>query len=183
LIKYKPYLGCGSRETPNSICHLFTDIAEALADARYTLRTGGAPGADNAFLMGALPVDAERVELYLPWSKFEGWAIGTTPQAEAFEIAAQFHPAWGNLKQGAKKLHARNVHQVLGPDVTAPIRSKFIICWTEGGKMMGGTAQALRMAEAYDIHVFNAGTKEGESLVRTVLKDLRDEGRSVILPV
>lgn len=59
------------------------------------------------------------------------------------------------LKDGAKKLQARNSHQVLGLDLNTP--SDFIICWTKGGKGIGGTGQALRIAKAYNIPIFDCG--------------------------
>jgi len=39
--------------------------------------------------------------------------------------------------------------------------SDFIVCYTENGKMKGGTAQALRIAEDYKIPVFNIGKYSG----------------------
>jgi hypothetical protein len=33
--------------------------------------------------------------------------------------------------------------------------SKFVVCWTPGGLLKGGTAQAMRIAHAYGIPVFN----------------------------
>jgi hypothetical protein len=38
---------------------------------------------------------------------------------------------------------------------------KFVLCWTPGGKDVGGTAQALRIARHYDIYVCNLGADDG----------------------
>jgi len=70
-------------------------------------------------------------------------------------IAAIYHPYWNNLSYGAKKLLARNVYQVLGYDLQTP--SSFIVCWTKDGKGSGGTGQAIRIAKAYGIPVFDYG--------------------------
>ena len=160
----KYYTGVGSRETPAEICKLFHWLGEAFANEGWTLRSGCAPGADTAFESGAKSAMARcpMPEFYLPWPGFEergndGWQYVTDPQPEALDIAAQFHPAWDRCKQGARKLHARNVHQVLGKDVTNPVLSKFLICWTPEASGSGGTGQALRIAKHYGVQIFDAG--------------------------
>lgn len=160
----KAYAGIGSRETPADILELMEALGMHLAYAGWTLRSGCAPGADSAFEQGAFDATmvnrrAARPELFLPWPKFEGRRSALTardePQAEALPIAAKFHPRWDSLKQGAQKLHARNVHQILGLDVTAPTPSRFVLCWTKDGEGGGGTGQALRIAKAYDVPIFD----------------------------
>lgn len=129
-----------------------TRIAVVLDDKGWTLRSGCAQGADTAFERGST-----RTQLFLPWPWFEGRADSacclTRPQPEAFEIAERFHPVWDRLSRGTKALHARNVHQVLGPDVLSPTLSRFVICWTRGGR--GGASQATRIANHYGIPVFD----------------------------
>ena len=130
----KYYAGIGSRETPADVLYAMGAIAVRLSYKGWTLRSGGAPGADSAFAQGAWDAFTEgdgdgrmltRPEIYLPWLGFEsiGNARLVNPQPETFSIAEQFHPAWDRLSQGAKRLHARNVHQILGPDVTTPLLS------------------------------------------------------------
>lgn len=159
MLDYRTYTGIGSRMTPLDIIGLMSTLGYFLANEGWILRSGCAPGADTAFEAGALAAlkqeGVARPELYLPWDGFEGRERGrvmrTEPQEEAFEIAAEYHPAWGNLTQGARRLHARNVHQILGHDVTNPHVSTFIICWTKDGKGGGGTGQALRIAKGYNV--------------------------------
>lgn len=167
----KAYAGIGSRETPAEVLADMRNIAHDLTCKGWTVRSGAADGADRAFEEGALDAcsagyyagSRPRPEVYLPWPSFnEGnrAMLGTRyyvtgPQAEAFEIAAQFHPAWANLAPAVRKLHARNVHQVLGPDVTTPILSSFVLCWTKGGSGGGGTGQALRIARHYGVPIFD----------------------------
>ena len=74
---------------------------------------------------------------------------------EAFEIAKKYHPSWTSCTHGAKKLHARNVCQILGQDLKTP--SDLVICWTPGGQLKGGTATALRIAKDYGIKIENLG--------------------------
>lgn len=166
------YAGIGSRETPIAIQHLMYQMAKNLALNGYTLRSGGAKGADQAFEKGCDSVNGFK-EIYLPWANFENSSSLLTAKGnKAFEIAEQFHPYWQNLSQGAKKLQARNSHQVLGQDLSTP--SKFIICYTKAGKKAGGTGQAIRIAEAYDIPVFDCGLYENN------LELLKDEYREFL---
>lgn len=164
----KTYTGIGSRQTPDDILRIMRCVGQDLGYLGWTLRSGCAEGADSAFEAGAwdarLRQGVPQPELYLPWPSFrEGEremisarsATLDQPQAEAFDIAAQFHPAWDGLKRGAKMLHARNVHQILGPDVTHPVLSRFVICWTPSGAGGGGTGQALRIAQHYDVPIFD----------------------------
>lgn len=149
------YAGIGSRETPLDIIHLFKKVAYYLSVKKFILRSGGAKGADKAFETGCDNFNGQK-EIYLPWPYFEGsGSIFNEPTKEAYEIAEKFHPYWHNLSQGARKLQARNSHQVLGLDLNT--LSKFIICWTKNGKSSGGTGQAIRIARAYNIPVFDAG--------------------------
>lgn len=155
----RSYTGVGSRETPEEILKMMEHVAYRLGSMGWTLRSGCAPGADSAFERGALKNSSPKPELYLPWPNFEGRAeeavTRTHPQREAFEIAAQHHPAWPRLSRGARALHSRNVHQILGPDVTAPVLSHFVICWTPDGAGGGGTGQAIRIANHYGVSVFD----------------------------
>jgi len=139
------YAGIGSRKTPPSILYQMTDIAKGLAECSWTLRSGGAAGADSAFEEGAT-----KKEIFL--------ASAEIPEA-AFEIASEYHPAWGGLQPYVKKLHARNAQQILGKNLDCTV--KFVVCWTPDGAetettiKTGGTGQAIRIANAYRVPVFN----------------------------
>jgi len=162
------YAGIGSRETPIQILKLFTQIGKYLANKNYILRSGHAEGADSAFEYGCTMVNGQK-EIYLPWKGFgdsDSKLVVLDPKA--FEIAESHHPYWHNLKEGARKLQARNSHQVLGWDLET--HSKFVICWTKNGKGSGGTGQAIRIARAYNIPVFDAGSWKDIEDVRKELK-------------
>ena len=47
---------------------------------------------------------------------------------------------------------------VLGADPDQPDPVDAVTCWTPGGRVVGGTATAMRIAEAYGIPVINAAT-------------------------
>lgn len=155
------YAGIGSRETPPGILALMTKIATRLASHHgdgFWLRSGHAPGADQAFESGAVWEGEPHLTSFLPWDGFEGGKVRFAPFAYGVSerndaIAEEFHPAWDRLTQGARKLHSRNVAQILGrPDEPY---SSFVICWTKDGKASGGTGQAIRIADAFGIPVYN----------------------------
>ncbi len=154
------YTGIGSRETPDSILRIMKAYAAKMATDGNLLRSGAAPGADSYFESGCLSVGGSK-EIYLPWAGFEGRTgsgyISAIPK-EAFEIAATFHPAWERCSQGARKLHTRNVCQILGKDLKT--KTDLVVCWTKDGKASGGTGQAIRIAEHYDVRIVNLQRRE-----------------------
>ena len=153
------YAGIGSRETPLDTCKLMTELAQRLSRLGYTLYSGGADGADEAFEKGA-----SRKKIFLPWDGFNGRRVDNdqyTVPPYVEDLARKFHPAGDRLKVGALKMMSRNCYQVLGPDLKSPV--EFIICWTKDGKASGGTGQAIRIAESVGIPVFNLKNPNGLS--------------------
>lgn len=147
----KYYAGIGSRETPANILVLMEKVARRLRALGYTLRSGGAAGADSAFENGA---DSNK-EIFLPWSGYNGnrSVLAGTFSKEEMMLAEKFHPNWQACSQGARKLHARNVQIILGQNGGNPV--DFVICWTRDGLASGGTGQAIRIANSYGIPIFN----------------------------
>jgi len=163
------YAGIGSRETPEAVQAFFTKIAKRFAEQGFILRSGGAIGADMAFEKGCDDADGEK-EIFLSWKNLNGSDSPLIVTSnEALVIAERFHPRWHTLSEKAKKLQARNVHQVLGWDLKTP--TDFITCWTKykDGKPVGGTTQALRIAHEYHIPVFNAGLYGNVKDIKRVL--------------
>lgn len=172
------YAGVGSRETPIDVRDLMTSAAIALREQGWTLRSGHAPGADQAFEAGA----GDDAEIYLPWPLFErrvpvgGAEVVAEPTAAALELAAEHHPYWYSLKRPARLLHARNMHQVLGHGLDAP--AGFVVCWTPDGSLdgsersSGGTGQALRVAVAEDVHVFNLKLETDRCLFEKIASEI-----------
>lgn len=165
----KVFSGIGSRETPEDIGVLMGKIAKKLESEGWTLRSGGAPGADTFFDV------VERKEIYLPWAGFQdlkgkGYIdaskLPTAKQAE--EITSGFHPNWEKLTQGGKRLMSRNAMQILGADLKTP--TKYVIAWTKDGGATGGTGQALRMAAHYNIPIFNLFFKEVQERFENYIK-------------
>jgi hypothetical protein len=150
------YAGIGSRRTPSDVIAFMTRIAKRLDAWGWTLRSGGADGADTAFAQGA-----DHKEVYVPWPEFteDGVSRLSKPTFRAMEIAAKYHPNWKNLSDAVQKLHGRNVHQILGASCDAPCA--MVICWTPDGSTgkttahTGGTGQAIRIAHDRRIPIFN----------------------------
>lgn len=160
--RQRVYTGVGSRETPPDVCAQMTALAARLSAFGYTMRSGGAEGADTAFEQGA-----EHPEVYLPWRGYNsrrGTALADMTLAqrnEAIEVVAAVHPAWGRLTPAVRLLHIRNVFQVLGRDLASP--SRFLVCWTPDGAeaedetsaATGGTRTAIVIAARHRVPVFN----------------------------
>lgn len=143
------YTGIGSRRTPVEEIRRMKIVAERLALRGYTLRSGAAEGADVAFESGA----GAKKEIFLPWAGFNGKASTfQEPTREAIEVA--------------RKLQARNSHQILGADLRTP--ADFVVCWTPDGcesesartRDTGGTGQAIALASRWGIPVFNLARKD-----------------------
>lgn len=160
----KYYAGIGSRQTPAPILALMTRAAAALGALGWTLRSGGANGADTAFAQGA-----DTSEIYLPWAGFNGVRDGIVCGDNEIcrLIAEKHHPNWAACSHGARALHTRNVAQVLG--LPGADESRFVLCWTIGGTGAGGTGQAIRIARAHNIEIFDLGLPAVERRIRLFL--------------
>lgn len=171
----KYYAGIGSRKTPKHILERMMAIGYVLASDGFILRSGGADGADSAFEKGCDAAHGKK-EIFLPWKGFNGSPSDFYEVSpEAIEIAAKFHPAWGKLNQGAKKLHSRNVYQVLGYDLNSP--SFVVICYCDG---TGGTMQALRIAIERNVPIINLFDKEKYSSFLNVFVDVKKYKEDII---
>jgi hypothetical protein len=151
MLRTKAYAGIGSRETPKEVQKKMTEIASRLSLLGYVLYSGGADGADEAFELGA-----SHRTIFLPWDGFNGKSADgndyVVPPTN-LELAERFHPKPSGLSRGGLALMSRNSYQVLGPDLKSPV--DFVLCWTKDGKASGGTGQAIRIAKAHNIPVFN----------------------------
>lgn len=156
------YAGIGSRETPEDVQDLMAAIAVVAARQGMILRSGAAEGADSAFEKGADAIRGPK-EIFLPWNNFNGrhggerWVeVGVCERS--LEIAKEYHPNWSALREGGRKLMARNVYQILGSDLQSPV--ELVICWTKNGNGRGGTGQALRIARDMNIPIHDLGKPE-----------------------
>lgn len=149
------YAGIGSRRTPSDILEAMTIIASNLFLEDFTLRSGGAKGADQAFELGA----GEKKEIFYAnvnkRLKEANWE-------DAFKLVYKYHPNYKRLSEYGGWLMARNSFQILGAQLSDPV--DFVICWSPSSTrnsikalvdVAGGTGQAIRIASDYGINCYN----------------------------
>lgn len=158
------YTGVGSRETPAEVISVMEDAAFRLARLGFTLRSGKAGGADEAFQVGmqkyyeSLDNELQEeyrtrlAEIYIPWDGFASdndklWDLWDYPlnytdylmpdqKPVRDALVEEIHPNFEALKRkrGAFALHSRNVHQVLGANVLEPRPSAFCLYYAKEDK-------------------------------------------------
>lgn len=168
------YAGIGSRQTPPEVLVFMARLAALYAMRGWTLRSGGAGGADSAFERGC-DSKGGRKQIFLPWDGFSDrraeqgrmHTVHAGVSEAALALAESFHPGWAHCSRGARALHARNCYQVLGLDLASPIELAF--CWTPGGKGGGGTGQALRLSKDRGIPIYDLGLSSVWDRVQALL--------------
>lgn len=154
------YTGVGSRDTPQDVMNLMTDVSRGLSERGWILRSGNARGADTAFERGS-PIAL--TESYLPWEKdsVPHGIVAITEEHSRLFRSTYRSPSGGAWSPGMKRestlLMTRNGNQVFGPDFVSP--SDVLICWTPHGDPVGGTRQAIALAKLIDIPIINLGDK------------------------
>lgn len=163
---YLPYAGIGTRNAGPMSIDLMRSVGLDLATRGLTLRSGSAIGSDAAFEEGCDDGNGSK-EIFIPWDGYQAYpgaeqrfekpgnGVYAGVSDEVLEIASQYHPYWHSCKQGARKLLARNTYQVLGKGKPY---SAFVVCLCPldgNGEPTGGTSQAIRIALAHNIPVFN----------------------------
>lgn len=164
--------GIGSRETPERICELFTELGAEARERGWWIRSGHAEGADYAFEKGA----ADHCIVYMPWGTFnkdrEVLGVPRTQRLrdEVLKIVYKHEKYAKDLSDGVKLIKSRNVYQVLGEDLNSP--SDLVVCWTPDGEVVGGTGLAIKIATAHNIPVINVGDLETEKGFDSILRHI-----------
>lgn len=158
------YTSVGSRKTPLEELMLQSKLVYLLNLLNITVRTGDCPEGGDLYTRHSVKVNPNAIEVYRP----------SDVNDAALHLASQYHPYWDNCKWGARRLHARNGFQVLGMGLDDP--SAFLVCYTESGaltqeerikqfKKTGGTGQAIALAEAHRVPVFNLGRSDHKVMI------------------
>lgn len=191
------YAGIGSRKITARISRIKIEFACCMALKGLKVNSGAADGSDTSYETGAKIAYDEMCKRYpsrytygqyrhvmnvfLPWpgfngrrgGKFAGYIEDVNPGAEL--ITKNFHGNWEYLGQGARKMMSRNAMQALSFDLNSPVR--FVSAYTDDGAKKsydtsdktGGTGQAIRIADHYDIPVYNMGnTKDLDKVTRWI---------------
>jgi predicted NAD-dependent protein-ADP-ribosyltransferase YbiA (DUF1768 family) len=168
------YAGIGSRETPQEVLDKMTEVAKYLEELGYTLRSGGAIGADKAFEKGV----TSKKEVFLGSVK--------TGEREK-KIAREIHPNPQALDNAKAKttgksisdfmwnLMGRNTNQIFGANLDTPV--DFVLAWTQDGLtdyrkrslQSGGTGQAIDMASRKGIPVINMANDNWRDELKSVI--------------
>lgn len=166
----------GSRETSPAVLKWMEATGAALVRAGYTLVSGNAPGADQAWARGGNSQDPTRVELCLPWESFESSAVHGRNVVRVFGIDAvdsqryvlrvqETHPSFARLTDAALRLHARNAMIVEG--------AHLVLGALNPGKLSGGgTRSSFRIAQRHGICTFNVA----DALVRRMIDERLADG-------
>lgn len=166
----KTYTGIGSRDISEEELDLLVSIAEKLAYTGWKLRSGGAEGADTAFEKGCAGGEGQ-AEIFIPWKGF-GTKIENAnskryiPNDDKFQdarrllLTEEIIPWFDNMKQGAQKLHARNVYQVLGTDNTKSDLLVYCADDDKNGIPKGGTRTAVLLAREAEVPTYNVRNEE-----------------------
>jgi hypothetical protein len=168
-MKHRGVTVVGSRSTPPNVCTQISWLAFEFTRNGLEVRSGHVEGADWAAEQGACQatdpdckkrgVDPVQPAIYLPWERFcaERAVLGRAVVVKSSFIADQLvrdhHPAADLLTAGAFSLHRRNGAQVLGDTFDDP--SVAVVCWRDPAAKTSGTDQAMRIARAYGVPVFN----------------------------
>lgn len=162
--------GVGWRYTPNNILTIMSYCARIIHAEGKILRSGGAIGPDEV-MAGEFPSD--RKEIFTVDSDIPEWA---------FDSVDFFHPNPSACKGKVRRLMARNAMILLGENRDEPV--DYVVCYTLNGKTVGGTGQSIRIADHYDIPLFNLGDKETLRNILTYLLEhtlILDRERAFIL--
>ena len=144
----KFYAGIGSRRTPPEVLMKMNQLAKQYMTEGYTLRSGGAVGADRAFERGA--------------GLFKEIFYANDAEPWAFEYVERFcmpedRSGFKNWKPYIRGLLARNMQQILGRNGDSPV--DFVVCWAPSfyywDSSAGGTGYAIRCALHNNIPVYN----------------------------
>ena len=152
----------GSRKAPPHILEQLQAVAKYFAQSGVIIRSGKAGGMDSAALRGCLEANRRLPhEMYIPWRGFGviksggSWDCLMGEHVGARLIAKSLHPNWSRCTEGAKKLHTRNVPQIMGKDLNTLTDLVLYWCEEKNGQPTGGTATAVNLAKSLDINTIN----------------------------
>lgn len=155
-------IACGGhRELIISEKLYLASIGASYAEQGHTIVSGNAPGADQAYVIGASEVDPGLVELYLPWPTFEkakikpGNRFWTADQAwpRHIELASAASPGWDHVAPAGRLLCIRNAMVLFRWGQPA---DRFIALPDRTSHGWGGTGHAMRVAASLGIPVWLA---------------------------
>lgn len=150
----RKYAGIGDVNIPENIKNLIHMLAEELAKDGYILRTGGAKGADTAFIEGCDKAKGIK-EVFYP--------SDLHVNAKTLKIAKEIHGHWeycenklpkpGNKYSFPVQAHCRNMKIINGDVLNNPV--EFTIAYQDINQVTGGTWQGIKYSQKLGIKVYN----------------------------
>lgn len=161
------YVGAGMSTAPQEILDLMEDAAQALAAEGLHLRAGCGLGPTEVFIREARKYGT--CSIFIPALTFGNLSVDQPgvygPFTEGFadiqhatNYARKFHPSWPGLAGSVQMLMTAVSYQFLGPQLDDPPR--FVLCWTPDGIGGDTTGQIIRLAQAFNITIFDLGVMD-----------------------
>lgn len=175
----RTYAGIGDVNIPTNIQELMKMIGEELAHQGYVLRTGGAKGADTAFMEGCDKAKGIK-EVFYP--------SDLHVNNETLKIAKEIHGHWEYCenkqpKQGHKysfpvQAHCRNMKIINGDQLNNPV--EFTIAYQDINQVTGGTWQGIKYSQKLGIKVYNLFVeKDRNEIINIIFK--KEEQKEKVL--
>lgn len=119
--KKKIYSGVGNPYLPEQYFPRIEEVAKALAEDGWTLRTGGYFVPDRIFVNGANSAECHaEVELYLPWKNRKLKSYNKSIPDEAIDMGEKFNKNWHKLNPKQRKVQANSLMVMLGLNLDDP---------------------------------------------------------------
>ena len=154
--------GIGSRGlNPEQLQHCET-LGRWVVQQGFELHSGGAIGADQAFVRGGASANPELVHIHIPWASYERANIPAGAHTDVLQnlssqvldyyrkLAQEHHPAWSRLTRGGQALHARN-GRIIQP--TPHTNVDLILAWPSEKIGGGGTGGGMRIGKSLGVPV------------------------------
>lgn len=142
----KTFAGIGPRyNVPEHILYCMEAFAFCWCRAGWTLRSGGAVGSDTAFETGCRNAGSTPVIRRSEDASLKGMARAMRVLGTKYDRAKPY----------VKGLFARDFQIVLGDELDCYV--DFVITWTPGAAIIGGTGHGIGAANAAGIKVYNMG--------------------------
>ena len=170
------YVGIGPRAAGETVFAMCKTFAIAMAEMKWTLRSGGAEGMDEAFEAGCDSVQGTK-EIYVPEAGFRN-RINRTDKVvhtldkhiEAIRQVAPLFPTWDKLGTTTQMFLVRNVFALYGEKLNKP--ANLVVTWNQYEGT--GSFHLLQMAKSSGIPAFNLAEPGQMEAVEELVYQLMD---------
>lgn len=161
-----------------AIAEKISEISKVLLNKGFIFRYNGD---NNKVYNKILDIDLSKVEMYIPWKKFntDVNAKMSKPEAVAYHHAAEYHKGFKKLPNSVRAILARDVHVLLGESCKNPVR--FLLCYSPDGAetiktlkfaTTGNISFSISICDLIGIPVFNLKNDDALSRLSEYLKTI-----------